>query len=522
MKTLEQRLEDLRHAVPEAPDFVADVRRALPARPQEISRFRLPDWKLASVATALAACVLVAVMLWPSSAQRAYAAAAEALAKVHTVRVTGWTLKPERRHAAALDQPTTQPAQRHTVEEWEWTTDGLSHRLSRQGPITIWDDGERRYEYQADYNRTYIDESDKPRAAAKFAALLDRLEDLKRDGVQKTGLGERTDASGRTQRGLRIETAGGRRQELWFDAKTRLPVHLLAWTWKDGEWSPAREHVIEYDQPIPDAVAQYAPPTGAERHYAWNIDARFEPWRDRLKQLAVRYKDRPLPQPMEFVPRDADAPMVAYSYGKLPGIPSHVVYALGGSTPGHPMTLGQYLQQAWQPAGTLRVPAELRELRLNHDLVLASQTPVREQIAFVLKSLGLELTEVKELRTVWVARYDGRPLNDWRAVKAPVPNPKNQPLRPGMAASFGPASMKDLFAAFTFYQDVTLTAEHPLIIDETGLATGNDPKPVATESPYFGGSDARALAKKWFAEQFGVTFTEEEREQAVHLVRRRP
>ena len=263
-------------------------------------------------------------------------------------------------------------------------------------------------------------------------------------------------------------------------------------------------------------VAQYAPPADVDRVYAWNVDARFEPWRDRLRQLAARYRDKPLPQPMELVARDGEASFAAYAYGKLPGIGSHVVYPLASSTPGHPMTLGQYLQATWQPTGTLRVPGELRALRLNHDLVLASGTAQREQVTFVLNALGLELTEAAEPRVVWAARYDGRPLRDWRTVKAPVPNPQNKPIAPGMAAGFGQTSLQDLFHGLVFYQDDQLTADKVLIVDETGLT-----QPVASESPYFGGPAGPAIAKQWFAERFGVTFTEERREQTVHVVRRR-
>ncbi|MGB7159317.1 MAG: hypothetical protein WBD40_14710 [Tepidisphaeraceae bacterium] len=526
MKTLEERLEDLRHAVPEAPNFVEDVRHALPPCPSpdvRRVRFAMFNWKLASAAGAVAACVLIAVMLWPSSAQRAYAAAAEALTNVRTVHVTGWTLRPEQRYSTALDAPATQPAQRHPIDEWEWTTpDGTSRRFSRQGSITIFDDGERRYEHQADHDRIYVDESAKaPHRMPRFASLLDRLDDLKQRGVDKTDLGERAEGAGHVLRGLRIEKTGERRQDLWFDAKTRLPVHLLAWTWKDGDWSPAREHVIEYDQPVPNAVAQYAPPAGVRREYASGIDARFDAWHDRLKQLAARYKDKPLPQPMELVPRDEDAPIEAYSFGKLPGITSHVVRPLGGAMPRQSLTLGDFLRQSWEPTGTLRVPEALRKLPLNHDLVLAAQTPQRQQVDFVLKSLGLELTEVVEPRTVWVARYDGRPLKDWRDVKAPVPNPQRRALHAGMASGSGPTSIKDLFHGFVFYQDDQLAADRVLIVDETGLAIGADPKPVSGESPYFGGPAAPAIAKQWFAEQFGVTFTEEKREQTVHVVRHR-
>jgi len=65
-----------------------------------------------------------------------------------------------------------------------------------------------------------------------------------------------------------------------------------------------------------------------------------------------------------------------------------------------------------------------------------------------------------------------------------------------------------------------------LVPDRLGCAkevtlSFDDLEQYERESPYFGGREALPIAKKWFAEQVGVTFTEEVREQKVHVVRRR-
>jgi hypothetical protein len=231
---------------------------------------------------------------------------------------------------------------------------------------------------------------------------------------------------------------------------------------------------------------------------------------------------------MELVPRElgeSGGAFEAYSFGKLPGIATHVVRPLGGIPPMKSATLRDHLHAFWwESPGTLRVPPEVAKMKLNHDLVLQSDVPTREQLTFLLNALGLELVEVTEPRTVWVARYDGRKLKDWREVKAPVPNPQNKPIHPGMAGSFGRTTMADLFRGLMYYQDLELTAKQVRIIDETGLSAappGAEPPAVASESPYFGGPEALPLATQWFAEQFGVTFTEEVRPQTVNVVRPR-
>ena len=87
--------------------------------------------------------------------------------------------------------------------------------------------------------------------------------------------------------------------------------------------------------------------------------------------------------------------------------------------------------------------------------------------------------------------------------------------------------MKQLFDHFAYWQDYDLSAKKIIIVDETGVpskpAEGQSLKSVAvsSEAPYWGGDESIKIAKKWFKEQFGVTFTEETRPMTVYLVRKR-
>ena len=69
---------------------------------------------------------------------------------------------------------------------------------------------------------------------------------------------------------------------------------------------------------------------------------------------------------------------------------------------------------------------------LNHDLIYRPKTAQDEKILFLLDHFGLELVEVTEARTVWVARYDGRPLKDYHRVAAPVPYERGGKRTAGM------------------------------------------------------------------------------------------
>jgi hypothetical protein len=180
----------------------------------------------------------------------------------------------------------------------------------------------------------------------------------------------------------------------------------------------------------------------------------------------------------------------------------------------------------FRPPGSLRVPEEFEKIKINHDLITKNEHTARDRIDFVLNTMTLELTETNEPRTVWIAHYDGRRLKPWRQVKAPVPNPDNIPLKPGMASVWNPFSIKELFNNFVYWQDYDLTADKIIIIDETGLPSEpekghpSDSIAVSSESPYWGGEESIEIAKKWFFEQFGITFIEEIRPMRVYIVRK--
>ena len=145
----------------------------------------------------------------------------------------------------------------------------------------------------------------------------------------------------------------------------------------------------------------------------------------------------------------------------------------------------------------------------------------------MLDVLDLEIVEVDEQRKVWVAHYDGRSLRPWRQVKAPVMRGDTRHTKPGMDFSSNPHTMKHLLESFAYYQDYDLGADRLIIVDETGLpsesAEGRSEESVAVSSasPYWRGDESIEIAKKWFRENFGVTFNEEIRPVTVHVVRKR-
>jgi hypothetical protein len=296
---------------------------------------------------------------------------------------------------------------------------------------------------------------------------------------------------------------------------------------------PRYEVAITYDEQVPDAIIGYTPPEAKEVHYTSDIDPELEAWRLHLAVLAKRYEDHPLPQTMELIPRSESKAMRMAIPGSLPGIDSHWIMPLASSYPSIKYTLGDFLMnQAFSAglAGLLRVPKEFSKIELNHDLVTKNDHTWRERVEFVLREFGLELVESVEPRKVWVAHYDGRELKPHKEVPSPMAYELGQPHRPGTGTAGNPASMADLFEGFNYWQDQDLTALSRYIVDETGLA--QRPKEYNPEKVsgwavcdfniYWGGNESIEIARKWFAEQFGVTFADEERPLTIYEVRKKP
>jgi len=536
-ETIEQKLEKLGQAIGSNDALVKNVMRQIDTKVTYESnkagklknklirgRFVMNRFTKLAAAAVIVIAALIGIYYFGGSidgTSAVYAAAIKALQKVNTVHISGWTTRLYPGHSGVLDEP-LDTSKHYPVEIWEWFTENGEYRkYERQGPITVWDDGERCYEYQAHKDTLYIDKSTPHRLlSTKFQSMTDDLESLKERGIKMTELGIRI-IDGRETKGLKTER-DDRRYDIWIDTQTKLVVENNAYTLKKGQWSQLLHRSITYDQKVPPNIRAYVPPETAKVEYSWDIAPRFEKWHLHLRKIAAYYQKRGLPETMELLPRQSDEKIDAYAPGRLPGITK---------TSGHwvlPIQsyLCEFLRGQIRPSGSLRLPEDLHEIKLNHDLVTRNEHTPRQRADFVLDALGLEIVETTENRKVWVAHYDGRPLKLWREVKAPVPNPEHVPLRPGMASVWSAWSLRQLFDNFAYYQDYNLTANKLIIIDETDLpsepATGQRPESVAvsSESPYWGGEESIEIAKKWFKEQFGVTFTEETRPMTVYVVQK--
>ena len=247
------------------------------------------------------------------------------------------------------------------------------------------------------------------------------------------------------------------------------------------------------------------------RHFTfWDWNPEFEKpkyrnWERHLEELAEYYKSHPLPEKMEIIKRNTEEEYGITSL-KMPGIEGYWVYPLSGN-------LRDEARHYRYPdsVGRVRVEADISDTKLNHDLVIKSGVADEARQFYTLNFFGLEVVEVNEPRTVWIAKHDGRKLKDFKEVRAPVPYPGSDRRKAGMMTSMssGGFDLDYLFRDFMDWQNI-------LIVDETGIKDR-----VSHEGPCWEGPEAPEIARKWFADEFGITFTEQTREMKTYVIRKR-
>jgi hypothetical protein len=450
---------------------------------------------------------------------RVYAAAIDALQAVRSVHGSGWTTY----QGFGGEYETMDLGQSYPLELCEWITDNNECRsFYKEGFATEWDNGKRRYEYNDKKQQLHISPSrlQEPDLLAYFQSVRSRLEQLREKGLEVIELGQRQ-IGDREAIGWRVVKRNNKREDLWLDAHTNLVLEIQEHIQRDGQWRQWRHGSFVYDQEIPTHIRNYTVPDTDNIIYGPPLDKEFEEWKRCLQQIASYYQEHPLPETMELLEPISKKRYGFYeitpSQGRVPGIEGITVKPIRHALRG-------FLRSRVPSVGSLRVPKDLFNVfTLRYDLVIKDGQTLIDEIHFVLDTLGLELVESVEQRRVFVAHYDGRPLKPWQQVKAPVQqgDPHNDP---GMDWDSKPITMPQLFEDFMRYQNPLLTSTAILIVNETGLSdkdsTGEDLH-VSSASPYWQGEEIIDMARQWFKEQFGVTFTEETRPMTVYSVQRR-
>ena len=522
-----------------------DLKATRREAPQKRRLLRWQAW--AAVAASIAVCLGV---WWVTRPATLYARMLAALADARTVHATGWTRQIMRKWP--LEKPSEQPAdggqdEKHPLEIWYWTdVDGTPRAYERQGSIVLVRRGGDMQEYQPDVDLTYVYEGGyRKNKVAEFGRLAEYLTALQRPSLKKEELGRRLE-NDRWVRGIR-HIEGNRIDEIWIDEAASLPVRISRRV-NDGS-EPIMDLTFSVDEPVPQEIATFVPPETKYVRYGGGNKTN-EVWLQHVAEIGERLQAEPIDGPIALLPRE-DGRRFSLQYSLATPDGKYWVRPLDNDQY-FPLTLSGFINrlvatgEGERRHGTWRLAKEFRDIELPRaDLVHEADVPWQEWVQFALNHFGFEYVDQLENRTVWIARHDGRELKPWQEVKPPVPYiveggvEKKGVVRPGIGHVLVPATMQQLFADFTRLMG-DLDADKPWIIDQTGLPM---PPPydaeqhgtprqysenvlpeyyAATDSPWFVGHESIAMAREWYAKEFGITFTEEIRPVTVHVIRRKP
>ncbi|MCA9189326.1 MAG: hypothetical protein R3E01_22725 [Pirellulaceae bacterium] len=543
---LERRLDQLGRDLQSGPKLADSIMAKInrdPVHSVEVvsgrSRFRTM-----AIVTAIACSVALAISLIPRPSS-VYARAISALQQARTIHVIGWTTRVPR------DWPLERQVdvganERHDVDMWFWrSVDGTTRGLEKVGPVTKLRTGTTVEEYQQDTDLLFINNRQNNDPASKFMTIAAYLRQLQ-DGKQ-TDLGTKME-DGKRMRGVKVERHN-RIDEYWFDVRTDLPIRFSRKQKDQGEEN-SFELQFSYDDDLPDAVAAYVVPKAKNVRYGRGHQDVGLAWKQHVNDLWQT--STPTSGSVLVARRNESQGTFAHQWTLSTPDGKYWVVPIDRDQY-EPMNIDHFLRlrvcasngdcdvASWRVADP-----ELLELEFPRcDVMYEHGTDWRTWVQHFFNEVGLEFVDVVEQRTHWLAQHDGRKLKPWEKVQPPVPylmrdgKPSYGVLAIGRGRSGSPATITRLFDEFNEVQNNRYTAKQPVIIDETGL-----PRPVqwdsakypqwrdyyeaevkkcfvATDSPYFDGSDGQKMACEWFEKEFGITFKEETRAVTVHVIRKK-
>ena len=547
MKKVANRLDRIGQELRERPSIVSGVMSEVqPTTVQYEKPRQLPLRTLMAFATA--ACVLVAVGVCLSRPTSLYAQTVSALKKAETIHVKGWASRIVRKWP--LEKPNEKAADdRIPVEGWYWHDGKTPISHEKFGPVVLVRKGNKLQEYQADADLLFVSDSNPKDYVERFSTMANYLQLLEEEGTKSEDLGARTE-DGVSLRGIKIHR-GGDPAEFWFDTKTNLPLRYSQLkTGEDGKDSGV-ELTFVYDQKVPDAVASFKPPKTKHVRHGSGHDDRQLVWHRHVQDVGKRIHETPLDGPIAILPRKSQR-VYSYQYTKQTPDGKYWVLPLGHDQY-FKLTVKNFINLRVQGAGddrapeTWRIEEGLLDVEFPRvDLVYEKEMPWQDWVQFALNQIGLEYVDVKEERTFWIAKHDGRELKPWQDVQPPVPylvqggKIQRGVVRPGIGHQLSPETMHGLFEDFNRIQNIEYKADHPIIVDQTGLprapqmdsgkyeswqefkdAVNYDQYYVASDSPWFARRESRQMARDWYEKEFGVTFTEEKRDATIHVIRRK-
>ena len=242
----------------------------------------------------------------------------------------------------------------------------------------------------------------------------------------------------------------------------------------------------------------------------------------RLQEISDYYQTHPLPEKMQLLERPNQESINLIGVSNV--LPGHEDYKFLPIN--YPISIlatslrynGDILPYEIVP---IRIEDNAAEQKLLADLIYKDGITHQQRAEYVLGLFGMELViEEGESRRVLVAKYDGQKLKAPQQVKAPLRYDSSKKSKVGMTNSSARAGipMRNLLNGLAIDQnrDIKDDSKKLIIVNETGIE-GN----ISSERAFWPGDEGLRLAKDWFEEHFGVTFSEETRKINTYVIRKR-
>jgi tetratricopeptide (TPR) repeat protein len=245
----------------------------------------------------------------------------------------------------------------------------------------------------------------------------------------------------------------------------------------------------------------------------------------RRQEIADYYKNHPLPEKMELIER-SDKKKIYFM--NIPNtVPDHEDYKIQSIKKKVKFFVSDLINfNNIQPYDLvpMRVEDVNEEQELNADLIYKEGTSRLEKTEFALNHFGIELViEDGPSRKVLVAKYNGQSLKDFKDVTAPIPYDGQNQLKAGVMSTGTSRgfTLVEIFDDLARQQNkgIEKDGDKLVIFNETGISFEDGS--VSSETAFWPDKEGLELAKKWFNEEFGVTFTEETRPMKTYVIKKR-
>jgi hypothetical protein len=245
----------------------------------------------------------------------------------------------------------------------------------------------------------------------------------------------------------------------------------------------------------------------------------------RRQEIADYYQNHTLPEKMELLGRlNKEGIYLVNVPNTVPNHEDYIIQPINGKIRGFVSNLRIFGNIQPYELVPMRVEDVNIEQDVYADLIYKKGTSRLEQTEFVLNHFGMGLViEDGPSRKVLVAKYNGQNLNNFNTIKVPLSYDNTKESKVGMLATMASSGfrMTDLLNDLARQQnkDIKKDDEKLVIVNETGLDFEHGP--VSDKTASWPGKEGLEMAKQWFKEQFGITFTEETRPMKTYIIRKR-